>query len=133
MPFDPTLYLHREVASLPAMLALFAPIAVERVEVVVFAYVDHRHRLLGMRQTRSLRADQIELPLRAMVTDALALEADALVMAHNHPSGDPAPSRRDIEVTRQVVRVLKPLGMQLLDHLVLARTAASSFVARGLL
>lgn len=133
MPFDPTMFLHREIATLPAMLALFGPIAIERVEVAVFAYVDKSRRLLGMRQTRSLRADRIEVPLRAMVANALALEADALLMAHNHPSGDPSPSQHDIEVTRQVVRLIRPLGMQLIDHVVLARSATVSFVARGLL
>lgn len=51
---------------------------------------------------------------------------------HNHPSGDPTPSRADIEMTRQVEAALKPLGVTVHDHLVVGRDGTASFKAQGL-
>ena len=57
----------------------------------------------------------------------------AVVLAHNHPSGDPTPSQADIEMTRQVAAAAKPLGVQVHDHLIIGRQGNSSFRALGLL
>jgi len=70
---------------------------------------------------------------REIMKRALELNASALILAHNHPSGDPTPSRADIEMTKQIVAVAKPLGITVHDHIVIAREMDASFKALGLL
>lgn len=112
---------------------LFARLLDQRVEIAAFVYVDHDQRLLGMRHACSNACDVVELPVRQVVIDALAFGAEAVVMAHNHPSGDARPTRADIAGTRQLARALEPLGVRLQDHLVIARGGVTSFRALGLL
>ncbi len=70
---------------------------------------------------------------REIVKRALELGASGLVLVHNHPSGDPSPSRDDIQMTRQIVEAGKPLGLSVHDHVVIGRTGHASFRALGLL
>jgi DNA repair protein RadC len=112
---------------------LFASMAEEKVEVVALVYLDANQRVLGMRQSRSRACDTHEIGLRDLAIDALAHGACGVVMAHNHPSGDPTPSEADREATRRIAGALAPLGVRLLDHLVLSRGGVTSFRALGLL
>ncbi|MDG2533302.1 JAB domain-containing protein [Sphingomonas sp. HITSZ_GF] len=112
---------------------LFAPLAREPVEVLAFVYLGVEQQVLGMRHVRSRHRDRLDLPIRAIAADALAFDATALVMAHNHPSGDPTPSEADREATRRLARALDPLGVQLLDHLVVAARGITSFRSLGFL
>ncbi len=68
-----------------------------------------------------------------MVKRALALGASALIMVHNHPSGNPTPSRSDIDITRQVAEAGRSLGVTLHDHIVIGRGRHASFKSLGLL
>ena len=113
--------------------AFFAPLADEARETAVFVYLDGDQRVLGMRHTLSDAHDRLDLPIRAIAADALALDAEGVVMAHNHPSGDATPSDADREATRMLARALGGLGIRLLDHLVLTRNGISSFRGMGLL
>ena len=70
---------------------------------------------------------------REVVKRALELGASAVVLVHNHPSGDPAPSRDDIQMTRAIVDAGKPLGLAVHDHVVIGRSGHASFRALGLL
>jgi DNA repair protein RadC len=72
------------------------------------------------------------MPIRDIVGDALRFLSHAVVIAHNHPSGWPAPSRADIEQTRQLARVLLPLGIALTDHMIVAGDQYYSFRNEGL-
>lgn len=74
-----------------------------------------------------------DLPLRAIVRAALERDAVGLVVAHNHPSGDPGPSAEDIDATRTLAEIGARLGIRLHDHLIFAGKACSSFRALGLL
>jgi DNA repair protein RadC len=67
------------------------------------------------------------------VKRALELGASAIIMVHNHPSGDTTPSKADIEVTRSVARALATVGIALHDHIVIGRGRHSSFKSLGLL
>jgi DNA repair protein RadC len=116
-----------------AVLALFLPIATDAHERAVFGYFAPDWRLLGMRHVAPGLRDSVTIPLRAVVADALAFDCTAVVMAHNHPSGDPAPSDADYVLTRRLARTLEAVGVQLYDHLVLARGGYESFRAHGLL
>ena len=63
---------------------------------------------------------------------ALELSARAVILVHNHPSGDPTPSSADIEMTRQVVEAGRALRISIHDHLVVGREGVASFRALGL-
>ena len=62
-----------------------------------------------------------------MVKRALELSASALILVHNHPSGDPTPSRADIQMTKTVVEIAKPLGIEVHDHIIIGRNGHASF------
>jgi DNA repair protein RadC len=112
---------------------LFAPLAEEEMEVAAFIYLNPDQRVLGMREVRSNARDTFDLPIRDVVGDALRYDASGVVMAHNHPSGDATPSAADRDVTRMLARALDPLGIRLIDHLVITRSGMTSFRALGLL
>lgn len=116
-----------------SLALLFLPIARVATEVVVFAFLDRRGEVLGVRHIASSRFASVDVPIRVIVADVLSLDARGVVMAHNHPSGDPEPSAQDLRVTRRIAITLDALGVRLIDHLVLAGDIVTSFRARGLL
>ena len=77
-------------------------------------------------------AETVGLPLRRIFADALRLDAVALILAHNHPSGDPQPSREDIEATRILAATGDRLGIRLIDHLIFAGERSCSLRGLGL-
>jgi DNA repair protein RadC len=123
----------RHVHDADAARALFAAIAALPYEMVALAYLDPERRLLGMRHALPGRSAAAEVPVRLIVGDALALDAASVVMAHNHPGGDPVPSAADRAVTRRLARALYSVDVALMDHIVLAHDRSSSFRAMGLL
>lgn len=123
----------RRIRDANAATRLFAPIADEAIEVAMFAYLGPGQELLGMRQARSASSEMLDLPIREVAKDALAFGATGVVMAHNHPGGDREPSMADRDATRKLARALDPLGIRLLDHLVITRGGAVSFRELGLL
>ena len=70
---------------------------------------------------------------REVFIPALAVSAASLILAHNHPSGDPSPSEEDLAITRRITESGRLLGVELLDHVVVARDAYTSFKERRLL
>jgi DNA repair protein RadC len=68
-----------------------------------------------------------------VVKRALELSATAIVLVHNHPSGDPTPSRADIEMTRQIVAAAKPLGVLVHDHIIVGKQGHASLKGLGLI
>ncbi len=59
--------------------------------------------------------------VREVVKRALELSATAIVLVHNHPSGDPSPSRADIDMTKQIIDAAKPLGITIHDHIIVGK------------
>lgn len=112
---------------------LFVPIAAVTTEVVVFVFLDAHGCARAVRHIPSARFAFVSVPIRHVASDALAFGAHSVVMAHNHPSGDPEPSVQDLRVTRRIAVALAALGVRLVDHLVLAGDTVTSFRARGLL
>jgi DNA repair protein RadC len=123
----------RHVPDLAAALALFEPLAHQPREMLAFAYLDPEWRVLGMRHTHPGGAAAVLVPVRDVVADAIAFDTVAVLMAHNHPSGDPTPSEADHAVTRRMARALDTIGVRLIDHLILARDRSASFRAMELL
>jgi len=70
---------------------------------------------------------------REVVKRALELGASAMILVHNHPSGDPTPSKADIAVTQDIKKAAAPLGLVLHDHVVIARNCLSSLRDLGLI
>jgi DNA repair protein RadC len=77
--------------------------------------------------------DRVIMPFRAIAADVLRLNSQALVVSHNHPSGDPAPSAADLAVTRQLATMLSALGVRLHDHIILGGGRTLSFRDKGFL
>jgi len=68
-----------------------------------------------------------------VVKRALELSATALILVHNHPSGDPTPSRADIQMTREIIAAAEALGVKVHDHVVITRSGHTSFRTAGLM
>ena len=118
----------RDAADLLA--PTFAGAARERLAIL---YLDADRSVLGLSETRLGEETAVDLPLRPIIADALRLDAAGLILAHNHPSGDPTPSQADIEATRKLARIASQLGIQVHDHLIFAGVACRSFRALGLI
>jgi DNA repair protein RadC len=96
-------------------------------------FLDRKNVLIGDEvQTRGT-IDHTPVYPREIVKRALELGASAIILVHNHPSGDPTPSRADIEMTREVVAAAKALNIAVHDHLVVGRGGHASFKSLGLL
>ena len=79
-----------------------------------------------------------QMPLSALNTSAIndsfySILAEAICMLHNHPSGDPTPSRPDIEMTRRIIDAAKVFDIQVHDHVIVGREGTASFRALGLM
>jgi DNA repair protein RadC len=96
-------------------------------------FLDRKNILIADEvQTRGT-IDHTPVYPREIVERALELGASAVILVHNHPSGDPTPSRADIEMTREVSAAAKALKIAVHDHLVIGRSGHASFKALGLL
>ena len=105
-----------------------------RQEKLVTAHLDSEQRLIATRQGENGGHDEVELPIRAIIEDALRLRSAGLIVAHNHPSGDPTPSRADMLATRELASTAKSLGIELHDHLIVGADGdCRSFRALGLI
>lgn len=97
----------------------------------VAALLDTRHRLVEQVVVSVGSVDHTFMAPREVYRDALLANASALVLAHNHPSGDPEPSRDDEQLTVRLVRAGELVGVDLLDHLVVGGTRWVSLARRG--
>ena len=95
-------------------------------------YLNAKNRLLAETVADGSISDAPVYP-REIMRKALEVGATALILVHNHPSGDPQPSRSDIEVTRNIIEAGRQLEVRVHDHLVVARGGTISFRALGLL
>ncbi len=112
---------------------LFASMAHRSVEEVRVLFLDAHNRFLGDERVALGDIDHTPFPARMIVKRALELDACGVVIAHNHPSGDPAPSADDVSATQRLVDAATPLGIDVLDHIVIARSGWTSLRGMGLL
>ncbi len=96
-------------------------------------FLDRKNVLIADEIQQSGTVDHTPVYPREVVRRALDLSASAVILVHNHPSGDPTPSQADIEMTRQVAAAGAPLGVSVHDHLVIGRHGHNSFKSLGLL
>jgi DNA repair protein RadC len=104
-----------------------------REERVVALHLDAQRRLLALTLEQMGDAEEVTLPVPAILASTLRLGAKALIVAHNHPSGDARPSEADKEATRRLADAARPLGLRLLDHLIFGNGAVQSLAALELL
>ena len=102
-----------------------------RQEVFIVLLLDSRHRLIGEVEVSRGSLNQSLVHPREVFAPALRESAAAILVLHNHPSGDPEPSREDHEVTRRLVRAGEILGIRVVDHLVIAGERYTSLARTG--
>jgi DNA repair protein RadC len=102
-------------------------------EVFAVLFLDHQHRLLAMEELFRGTLSQTSVYPREVVKRALALNAAAVVLAHNHPSGVAEPSRADEHLTQTLKSALSLVDVRVLDHLVVGAHDVVSFAERGLI
>ena len=89
-------------------------------------FLDKRNRLIADELQQEGTVDHTPVYPREVVKRALKLSATALILVHNHPSGDPTPSRADIQMTQSIIDVAKPLGISVHDHIIVGKDGHAS-------
>jgi DNA repair protein RadC len=89
-------------------------------------FLDKRNGLIADEVQQTGTVDHTPVYPREVVKRALELSATAVILVHNHPSGDPTPSTADITMTRQIVEIAKPLGILVHDHIIIGRDGHAS-------
>ncbi|HML09150.1 MAG TPA: DNA repair protein RadC [Xanthobacteraceae bacterium] len=89
-------------------------------------FLDKRNQLIADELQQVGTVDHTPVYPREVVKRALELSATAVILVHNHPSGDPTPSRADIEMTQQIVAVASPLGIAVHDHIIVGKDGHAS-------
>lgn len=130
-------------SSLPEKLVLSNPqpvvdVAISRLgnkekEEFWVALVDNKNRLLTFKQAFAGTVDQTAVYPREILSLALENNASGVILVHNHPGGDPAPSAQDKSLTAKLEKLSSELGVRLLDHIIVAEEKYLSFKAEGLL
>lgn len=96
-------------------------------------FLDTKNTLIADEEQARGTVNHVPVYPREVVKRALELNATALILIHNHPSGDPTPSQADIEITEQIRESCKVMGIKLHDHLVIGKSRELSFRTAGLL
>jgi DNA repair protein RadC len=103
-----------------------AAMAFEEREQFRILFLDKKNRLIRDEVQQIGTVDHTPVYPREVVKRALELSASAVILVHNHPSGDPSPSRADIEMTKTIIDVAEPLGIIVHDHIIIAREGHAS-------
>ncbi len=102
-------------------------------EVFCCLYLDNRHRVLRFEELFRGTIDGTSVYPREVVKQALAVNAAAIILAHNHPSGVAEPSQADERITRRIKSALELVDIRLLDHLIIGDGISTSLASRGML
>lgn len=113
-------YLHHEMSQL-------------KQEVFRVLFLDSTNRLLADHVMWRGSVSGVQIHPREVVREALACDATALILVHNHPSGDPTPSQHDIAITRRLIAACEPFDVAVHDHIVISRAGFASMRAEGLM
>ena len=96
-------------------------------------YLDRKNRIISDELLSTGTVDHVPVYPREVIKRALMLNASALILIHNHPSGDPTPSMADIEMTKKIVDAGQRLGVAVHDHIIVGRKGHVSFRALTLI
>ena len=127
--------LNREVITSWSQLMMYCKtvMAHSDTEQVRVLFLDRKNVLIADEAQGKGTVDHVPVYPREVAKRALELNASAIILVHNHPSGDPTPSKQDIEITGQIDRACKALGITVHDHVVIGKEKDASFKALGLL
>ena len=121
------------LGAAPTVLAyLRLAMAFEDREQFRILFLDRRNKLIADEVQTKGTVDHTPVYTREVLKRALELSASALILAHNHPSGDPSPSKADIDMTKQIVEVAIRLGITVHDHIILGRDGHLSMRSAGM-
>lgn len=95
-------------------------------------FLDKKNGLIADEVQQTGTVDHTPVYPREVLRRSVELGATAVILVHNHPSGDPTPSRADIEMTRQIMTVLEPLAIVVHDHIIIGRSGHASLKGLGL-
>ncbi|WDR05477.1 DNA repair protein RadC [Devosia rhodophyticola] len=107
--------------------------AFEKVEQFRILFLDKKNRLIADEVQQIGTVDHTPVYPREVIRRSLELSATALILVHNHPSGDPAPSSADVRMTREITDIAKPLGITVHDHIIIGKSGHASLRALKLL
>lgn len=96
-------------------------------------FLDRKNRLIADEILGHGTIDRAPVYPREVIKRSLEVGAAAIILAHNHPSGDPTPSRSDIEMTNQIIAAAKAININVHDHLIIGRNDTVSFKTLGLM
>jgi DNA repair protein RadC len=96
-------------------------------------FLGKRNQVIADEVQQTGTVDHTPVYPREVVKRALELSATAVILVHNHPSGDPTPSRADIQMTQQIVEIAKPLGIEVHDHIIVGKDGHASLKALKLI
>ena len=96
-------------------------------------FLDKKNQLIADEVQGHGTVDHTPVYVREVVKRALELSATAIILVHNHPSGDPTPSRADIDMTKQIIEASRPLGVTVHDHVIVGRNGHASLKALRLI
>ncbi len=111
----------------------YAKMAHRKTEEVRILFLDSKNQLITDEQSQEGTIDHAPVYAREIVKRALELHASAIIMVHNHPAGDPEPSKEDITVTKTVQKALATVDIQLHDHLIIGRDGHKSLKSSGII
>ena len=110
-----------------------AAMAYETREQFRILFLDKKNALIADEVQQTGTVDHTPVYPREVMRRALELSASAVILVHNHPSGDPTPSGADVKMTRELVDIAKPLGIAIHDHVIVGRDGHASFRGLGLI
>lgn len=110
-----------------------AAMAHSEIEQFRILFLDKRNRLIADEVQQEGTVDHTPVYVREIIKRALELSATALILVHNHPSGDPTPSQADINMTKEVMETAGKLGIVVHDHIIVGREGSGSLRAAGLM
>lgn len=110
-----------------------AAMAFEEKEQFRLLFLDKKNQLIRDEVQQVGTVDHTPVYPREIVKRALELSSTAIILVHNHPSGDPTPSRADIDMTRTIVDIATPLGIQVHDHIIIGRDGHASLKGLNLI
>ena len=117
-------------ALLDYLRADMGALAVERVRIL---YLNARNMLIRNEPMSEGSVDEAAVYVREVIRRALEYHATAIILVHNHPSGDPQPSQQDIRLTREIVEAGRPLGISVHDHVIVGARTCASMKSLGLI
>lgn len=112
---------------------LFHSLSSSKKEMFRVLFLDTNNRLIEDRLLGIGTVNRIQIYVREIIRDALELDATALILVHNHPCGDPSPSKFDIALTKKIINLCQSFDVDVIDHLIVAKSGVASLRSLGLL